>query len=296
MSPIAVYLVLVISAVADIASIAAIVWWWTSRKRIAADTIGRADEHVRQMREQAQRDAESLKKEAQLEAREKAHTLLADADRQARDRQQQIVGLEQGLADRTRALADRIANTEKLERELRARDAALSDLRLRAETAAARAEQMLADRHRELQRIASLTAEEARDLLLKQIETDARRDAANLVKRLETEARETAAQRARHIITDAIQRSAAEHAIETTVSVVDLPSDDMKGRIIGREGRNIRALEQATGVELIVDDTPGAIILSSFDPFRREVARQAIARLIADGRIHPARIEEVVEK
>ena len=239
MSPIAVYLVLVISAVADIASIAAIVWWWTSRKRIAADTIGRADEHVRQMREQAQRDAESLKKEAQLEAREKAHTLLADADRQARDRQQQIVGLEQGLADRTRALADRIANTEKLERELRARDAALSDLRLRAETAAARAEQMLADRHRELQRIASLTAEEARDLLLKQIETDARRDAANLVKRLETEARETAAQRARHIITDAIHRSAAEHAIETTVSVVDLPSDDMKGRIIGREGRNI---------------------------------------------------------
>ena len=296
MSPIAVYLVLVISAVADIASIAAIVWWWTSRKRIAADTIGRADEHVRQMREQAQRDAESLKKEAQLEAREKAHTLLADADRQARDRQQQIVGLEQGLADRTRALADRIANTEKLERELRARDAALSDLRLRAETAAARAEQMLADRHRELQRIASLTAEEARDLLLKQIETDARRDAANLVKRLETEARETAAERARQIITDAIQRSAAEHAIETTVSVVDLPSDDMKGRIIGREGRNIRALEQATGVELIVDDTPGAIILSSFDPFRREVARQAIARLIADGRIHPARIEEVVEK
>ena len=141
-----------------------------------------------------------------------------------------------------------------------------------------------------------MTADEARELLLKQIEADARRDAANLVKRLETEARETAGARAQQIITDAIQRSAAEHAIETTVSVVDLPSDDMKGRIIGREGRNIRALETATGVELIVDDTPGAIILSSFDPFRREVARQAIERLIADGRIHPARIEEVVEK
>jgi ribonuclease Y len=169
----------------------------------------------------------------------------------------------------------------------------------REETAAAavaRSEQLVAERQRELQRVAGMTADEARDVLLKQIETDARRDAATLVKRLESEARETAADRARQIITDAIQRSAAEHAIETTVSVVDLPSDDLKGRIIGREGRNIRALELATGVELIVDDTPGAIILSSFDPYRREIARQAIERLIADGRIHPARIEEVVEK
>ena len=154
----------------------------------------------------------------------------------------------------------------------------------------------MAERVRELQRVAGLSADEAKDLLLRQMESDARRDAANLVKRLETEARETAAARAKQIVTDAIQRSAAEHAIETTVSVVDLPSDEMKGRIIGREGRNIRALEVATGVELIVDDTPGAIILSSFDPYRREIARQAIQRLVADGRIHPARIEEVVEK
>jgi len=147
-----------------------------------------------------------------------------------------------------------------------------------------------------LQRVASLTAEEARDLLLKQIEADVRRDAANLVKRLETEARETAVERAKQYITQAIQRCAGEHAVETTVSVVDLPSDDLKGRIIGREGRNIRALELATGVDLIVDDTPGAIILSGFDPYRREIAKQAIERLIADGRIHPARIEEVVQK
>ena len=141
-----------------------------------------------------------------------------------------------------------------------------------------------------------MTADEAKDILLRQLESDARRDAANLVKRLEHEARETAADKAKHIITQAIQRSAAEHAIETTVSVVDLPSDDLKGRIIGREGRNIRALETATGVELIVDDTPGAIILSCFDPYRREIAKQSIERLVADGRIHPARIEEVVEK
>jgi len=296
MSPTAVYLTLGVSAAADLAGIGALLWWVASRKRVAAETIGRAEDHVRQLRQQAEREAESLRREAQIEARERTHTLIAEAETAARVRQQEILALEQALADRTRDLADRIAGTEKLERELRARDSALAALQVRTEAAAARSEQILADRQRELQRVASLTAEEARDLLLKQIEADARRDAANLVKRLETEARESAAQRAQQIIVDAIQRSAADHAIETTVSVVDLPSDDLKGRIIGREGRNIRALEQATGVELIVDDTPGAIILSSFDPFRREVARQAIARLIADGRIHPARIEEVVEK
>ena len=204
---------------------------------------------------------------------------------------------KQALADKTRALADRLAATDRA----RAGPARAREGRSRRTSSAPprpprASNSSLADRQRELQRVAGLTADEARELLLKQIEGDARRDAANLVKRLETEARETAAARAQQIITDAIQRSAAEHAIETTVSVVDLPSDDMKGRIIGREGRNIRALETATGVELIVDDTPGAIILSSFDPFRREVARQAIERLIADGRIHPARIEEVVEK
>ena len=157
-------------------------------------------------------------------------------------------------------------------------------------------ERLVAQQQHELERVASLTADEAKELLLKQIESDARHDAANLVKRLDAEARETATDRAKHYITEAIQRCAAEHAIETTVSVVDLPSDDLKGRIIGREGRNIRALELATGVDLIIDDTPGAIILSGFDPYRRAIAKQAIERLIADGRIHPARIEEVVQK
>ena len=271
--------------------------WARSRRRLADDSLARAQAEADRLVRQAERDAESLRKEAALEAREKAHA----ARRRVRQAHASSVGakspsLEQALADKTRALTDRLADlrpgrTGAAREDGDARRARSGDRRREL-----RADQLVAERQRELQRVAGLTADEARELLLKQIEADARRDAANLVKRLETEARETAAVRAQQIIADAIQRSAAEHAIETTVSVVDLPSDDLKGRIIGREGRNIRALETATGVELIVDDTPGAIILSSFDPFRREVARQAIERLIADGRIHPARIEEVVEK
>ena len=283
---------LVVSVIAS----GALFWGAAARRRAAAETLLKANAESDRVLRQAERDADSLRKEAALEAREKAHEIAADAERQVRDRRQEIVGLEQILADKTRSLADRLAATDRLEQDLRAREKATASQEERSAAAAARAEQLVADRHRELQRVAGLSADEARELLLKQMEADARRDAANMIKRLETEARETAAAKAQQIITDAIQRSAAEHAIETTVSVVDLPSDDLKGRIIGREGRNIRALETATGVELIVDDTPGAIILSSFDPFRREVARQAIERLIADGRIHPARIEEIVEK
>ena len=242
---------------------------------------------------QAERDAETMRKEAVIEAREKAHAIAAEADVQLRQRRQEILSLEQSLADKTRSLADRLTTTERLEQELRAREQRIAESEKAVAASVTRGEQMVVERQRELQRVAGLSAEEARELLLKQLESDVRRDSANLVKRLETEAREIAAARAQQIIVDAIQRSAAEHTIETTVSVVDLPSDDMKGRIIGR---NIRALETATGVELIVDDTPGAVILSSFDPLRREIARQAIERLIADGRIHPARIEEIVAK
>jgi len=286
------FLSLLILAIA----VGVVVWWIATRRRIAAETLGRAQAESERIMRQAERDAESLRKEATLEAREQAHATAAEAERQMRQRREEILNVEQVLADKTRALADRLAASDRSEQDLRAKEKIVAQQEQAAAAARARADQLVAERQRELQRVASLTADEARELLIKQIETEARRDAANLVKRLEAEARETAGVRAQQIIADAIQRSAAEHAIETTVSVVDLPSDDLKGRIIGREGRNIRALETATGVELIVDDTPGAIILSSFDPFRREVARQAIERLIADGRIHPARIEEVVDK
>jgi ribonuclease Y len=265
-------------------------------KATVTQLLKQTEQSAQNLLRQAERDADALRKEAAIAAREKAHEVAAEADRHARERRAEILTLEQTLADKTRTLADRITATDRLEQDLRARDKVLAAKEDAISAAQARIEQLVEDRQRELQRVAGLTAEEARELLLKQLESDARRDSANLVKRLEAEARETAAARAQQIIADAIQRSAAEHTIETTVSVVDLPSDDLKGRIIGREGRNIRALETATGVELIVDDTPGAIILSSFDPFRREVARQAIERLIADGRIHPARIEEIVEK
>jgi ribonuclease Y len=282
--------------VTAIVAVAVFTVWVTNRKRIAAETVGRAEEQALRIVKDAERDAETRKKEALLEAKEKAHELLMEAERQAREERQRLTGLEQTLTLRETQIGERQRGTERLEKELRAREQAVTQVETRAEAAAAKYQQLVASQQRELERVAGLTADEAKELLIKQMEADARHDAANLVKRLDAEARETAVMRAKQYITEAIQRCGAEHAIETTVSVVDLPSDDLKGRIIGREGRNIRALEQATGVDLIVDDTPGAIILSGFDPYRREIAKKAIERLIADGRIHPARIEEVVQK
>ncbi len=270
--------------------------WVANRKRIAAETIGRAEERALRVIKDAERDAETRKKETLLEAKEKAHDLLTQAERQARQERQEAQALEQTLNRREAAVTEKQAAVERLERDLHVREHAVSAREKHAETAATKYDRLVAQQQHELERVASLTADEAKELLIKQIEGEARHDSANLLKRLDAEARETAVDRAKHYITEAIQRSAAEHAIETTVSVVDLPSDDLKGRIIGREGRNIRALELATGVDLIVDDTPGAIILSGFDPYRREIAKKAIEKLIADGRIHPARIEEVVQK
>jgi ribonucrease Y len=287
---------LVTVLVAMVAAGSVCAWWIANRKRIAAETIGRAEVEAARIVKDAERDAETRKKESLLEAKEKAHELLMETERQARQERQQAAALEQTLTRRETSVAERQTSVERLEKELAARDKALHDREKSAAAAAAKYEQLVAAQQHELERVASLTAEEAKELLIKQMEGEARHDSAMLLKRLDAEARETAVERAKQYITEAIQRCGAEHAIETTVSVVDLPSDDLKGRIIGREGRNIRALELATGVDLIVDDTPGAIILSGFDPYRRSIAKQAIERLIADGRIHPARIEEVVQK
>lgn len=270
--------------------------WLANRKRVAAETIERAEERARRLVREAERDAEATSKETLLAAKEKAHEILTEADRQAHRDRQQTQALEQSIARREVTLGERQAAVERAEHDVQARERTLRDREAHVTSAAAKYQELLARQQHELERVAGLTAEEAKESLIKHIEAEARHDAANLLKRLDTEAREVASDRAKQYITEAIQRCAAEHAIETTVSVVDLPSDDLKGRIIGREGRNIRALEIATGVDLIVDDTPGAIILSGFDPYRREIARRAIEKLIADGRIHPARIEEVVQK
>ncbi|HMD35876.1 MAG TPA: ribonuclease Y, partial [Vicinamibacterales bacterium] len=286
-----------VSAVAAAAVAGTIFFVWVSnRKRIAAETDGRAEERAARIVKDAERDAEAKRKETVLDAKEKAHEIVTGAEKQARQDRQQATELEQALTKREAGLTTRQAGIERLEKDLSAREKTVGEREKATAASSAKYEQLVAQQQHELERVASLTADEAKDLLVKQMEGEARHDAANLLKRLDAEARETAVDRAKHYITEAIQRCAAEHAIETTVSVVDLPSDDLKGRIIGREGRNIRALEMATGVDLIVDDTPGAIILSGFDPYRREIAKKAIERLIADGRIHPARIEEVVQK
>ena len=270
--------------------------WVATRKWTATHTIGRAEEEASRLLRDAERNAETLRKEAELAAKERAHALSQEGEQQTRERRQELESIERQLARRTQELTEHGRKATQLDATLREREQQAEERERSLAEAVRRCEELTREQQQALQRVSGLTADAAKELVIKQIEQDARRDAANLVKRLEAEARETAAEKAKQIITQAIQRSAPEHAIETTVSVVDLPSDDLKGRIIGREGRNIRALEKATGVELIVDDTPGAIILSSFEPFRREIAKQAIERLVADGRIHPARIEEVVER
>ena len=239
--------------------------------------------------ENAKRDAEATKKESILEAKEEVHRLRTDLDRDSRDRRNELQRFERRLIQREELL-DKKSDT------LQKKDDALNERSIEIDNMEVEVKELAAQRRADLEKIAGLSSEEARQLLLEEIKKEITHDTALMVKEIESRAKEEADKKAREIVTTAIQRCAADHVSETTVHVVSLPNDEMKGRIIGREGRNIRTLETLTGVDLIIDDTPEAVILSSFDPIRREVARMALEKLIVDGRIHPARIEEMVEK
>jgi len=264
--------------------------WFSERK------IGEARARAETLVREAERDADNRRKTADLDAKEAALKARSASEEEARRRQREIEQIEQrvlakeeGLARKLDQLERRLTEFAAKERDLGAREKALGEKEGRLATA-------LEEQKRKLETIAGLTAEEAKRQLLASLEEEARREAQLLAMRLEEEARETARVKAKEVLATTIQRLAPDYTVETAVSVLDLPSDDMKGRIIGREGRNIRALELHTGVDLIVDDTPEAVLISAYDPYRREIARQALQILIADGRIHPARIEEVVEK
>lgn len=262
----------------------------------AARTMEDAKAEATQLREQGQRAAEALKKEAELQAKEQALAARQKAEAEVKERQAQVEKQEQKLQAREESLDKKVQQVEEKQKDLdglsEKRKAELEKLEARQ----AEAKALVEAQNQKLEAIANLTREDARKELIGSLEHQAKMDAAKTVRRIEDEANEEAQKRARWAIGAAIQRLASDTVCEAAVSSVQLPSDDLKGRIIGREGRNIRALEKATGCDLIVDETPEAIVVSSFDPIRREVARQAIQRLLADGRIHPARIEEVVEK
>ncbi|MEL7608446.1 MAG: ribonuclease Y [Bacillota bacterium] len=259
------------------------------RRNIAEAKIAKAEDAVKKMIDDAQKRAEALKKETILEAKEEIFKSRADYEREQRDRRAELQRTERRLLQREELLDKKLDSLDQREealvkriKETEVMEASISELH----------EKQL----RELETISGLSMDEARTILLSNVERDARHDAAIMLRDIEAKTKDEADRRARNIVSLAIQRCAADHVAETTVSVVPLPNDEMKGRIIGREGRNIRTLETATGVDLIIDDTPEAVILSGFDPVRREVARIALEKLILDGRIHPARIEEMVEK
>ncbi|MCE5189213.1 MAG: ribonuclease Y [Eubacteriales bacterium] len=259
------------------------------RRNVAEAKVAKAEDAVKKLYDDAQRKAEEIKKEKILEAKEEVFKIRSEAERENRERRGEIQRNERRIFQREEILDKKSDSLEKRESAIANREAEL-------DTAETSLKTLYEQQIHELEKISGLSMEDARNMLLANVERETRHEAAILIRDIESKTKEEADKRARNIITLAIQRCAADHVAEVTVSVVPLPNDDMKGRIIGREGRNIRALETATGVDLIIDDTPEAVILSGFDPVRREVARIALEKLILDGRIHPARIEEMVDK
>jgi ribonuclease Y len=290
-------LLIVADAVVAVLAALAAVWFVGRRAKARLEQTHRdAEQEARRVLAVAQQEAEQRLRDAGVEARERLLAARSEFERETHEYRQELLGLERRLDQREASLDERSRTLDGLVKDLDDRKRLAEEreiaLALQEDALAAAA----AEQRARLERIAGLTSEQAKAELMRAMENEARMDAAKTVRRLEEEANQESTNRARRVISLAIQRIAAEHVVESTVSVVDLPNDEMKGRIIGREGRNIRALETATGVDLIVDDTPGAVLLSCFDPLRREVARLSLERLMLDGRIHPGRIEEVVGK
>lgn len=279
-----------------LALIVGIVVGYLIRKSIAEAKISSAEELAKQIVDEGRRNAEAAKKEALLEAKDENHRLRQDAEDEIRERRMELQKTENRLMQKEENLDRKSETQDKRELTLEKKEETLTERQQQIEEMESKVKAMLQEQQTELERISGLTSDQAKQIILERVEQEVSHESALMIKEAENRAKEEADKKAKSILSLAMQRCAADHVAETTVSVVNLPNDEMKGRIIGREGRNIRTLETLTGIDLIIDDTPEAVILSGFDPIRRETARIALEKLVQDGRIHPARIEEMVDK